>query len=255
MEVMIKLNNLLLFYGLDIPIPKLQVNIHQPTILEISYIGEEEMFNGIKYLTLNQESLLEKDETCLSSLQSNSISNYQLMNLLLEQKKEDKNLLSNILFLFFPECTDVIFTLDSINLLKDNGELFLSIDDTSYEILSDIIRNIMCLKKRNKEDIEYKAANAQAQAIIDKIMKGRKKVAEVKEKNENESKNIIERYSSILCVMMHKIPKEIGQLTLYQFYDLLERNHLKDNSNIDLSIRLAGGEVKQETENWEKAIH
>jgi hypothetical protein len=38
---------LALMCGTDLPIPELQVTLHQPTIKEISLIGEREFFTGI----------------------------------------------------------------------------------------------------------------------------------------------------------------------------------------------------------------
>ena len=39
--------NLALMTGIDIPVPELQISIHQPTIKEISMIGEQDFFTGI----------------------------------------------------------------------------------------------------------------------------------------------------------------------------------------------------------------
>ena len=40
------MDTLSLMTGIDIPIPELQAVIHQPTIEEISMIGEQEFFLG-----------------------------------------------------------------------------------------------------------------------------------------------------------------------------------------------------------------
>ena len=39
---------LALMTGVDIPIPELQATLHQPTIKEISYLGEKEFLIGIQ---------------------------------------------------------------------------------------------------------------------------------------------------------------------------------------------------------------
>jgi hypothetical protein len=38
--------------GVDIPIPELQVVLHQPTIKEISMVGEMDFFTGIQLLCI-----------------------------------------------------------------------------------------------------------------------------------------------------------------------------------------------------------
>ena len=41
---------LALMTGVDIPIPECQITLHQPTIKEISMIGEEDFFIGVQCL-------------------------------------------------------------------------------------------------------------------------------------------------------------------------------------------------------------
>ena len=43
---------LALITGVDIPIPECQLTIHQPTIKEISQLGETEFFQGIQFLCI-----------------------------------------------------------------------------------------------------------------------------------------------------------------------------------------------------------
>ena len=57
---------LALMCGIDIPIPELQLTIHQPSIKEIAFIGEADFFLGVQCLTINKNSLIE-DESLLST--------------------------------------------------------------------------------------------------------------------------------------------------------------------------------------------
>ena len=47
-----------LMTGTDIPIPELQTSLHQPTIKEISYIGETEYFEALQLLCFNKQVVL-----------------------------------------------------------------------------------------------------------------------------------------------------------------------------------------------------
>ena len=47
-------STLALMTGVDIPIPELQIALHQPTIKEISYIGESDFFIGVQLLAINK---------------------------------------------------------------------------------------------------------------------------------------------------------------------------------------------------------
>ena len=55
------LNDLLLLSGNDIPFIEAQVNIHQPSIKEIAYIGEESFFIGCEILNFTKDSLSMED--------------------------------------------------------------------------------------------------------------------------------------------------------------------------------------------------
>ena len=42
-------NDLIFLSGVDIPFPEAQIVLHQPTIKEISYIGEQAFYTGIEF--------------------------------------------------------------------------------------------------------------------------------------------------------------------------------------------------------------
>ena len=60
-------NELLLLSKNDIPFLEAQVNIHQPTISEISLIGEESFFSGCQFLNFSKSMLQTKDKTDLEN--------------------------------------------------------------------------------------------------------------------------------------------------------------------------------------------
>ena len=64
------LNDLLLISGNDIPFTSGCINIHQPTIKEIGYIGEEEFHIGTRFLLFDKNDLVLKDKSDLDN-QSN----------------------------------------------------------------------------------------------------------------------------------------------------------------------------------------
>ena len=61
-------NELLLMSGADIPFISAQVNIHQPTIYEISLIGEESFFSGCQFLNFNKNMIDAKDNLDLTQM-------------------------------------------------------------------------------------------------------------------------------------------------------------------------------------------
>ena len=97
--------NLALMCGTDIPVLELQTSIHQPTIKEISYIGEQNFFMGIQTLIVNK-NLFSQGNSLLEST-----TNFQIfMTIMKEQETKDKKeAVINLFQLIFPGY-QVIFT-------------------------------------------------------------------------------------------------------------------------------------------------
>ena len=85
-------NELGLMTGIDLLIDQLQIIIHQPTILEISMMGEKEFFSAIQFICIDKAKYQdEKDKILLEN-----INNFQLfMNIITDERmtKQKKNVL------------------------------------------------------------------------------------------------------------------------------------------------------------------
>ena len=96
------LNNLLLLAGNDIPFPQAQITIHQPTIKEIGYIGEEMFFTGIEYLKFSKDILTEEDRINLEQYDDFDI----LMSMVKQKNIEMQRIklsMQMVLGLIFPQ--------------------------------------------------------------------------------------------------------------------------------------------------------
>ena len=62
------INELALMTGIDIPFEEGHLVIHQPTMKEISYIGEEAFFSGCQLLNFSKNMLDEKDKISSEAL-------------------------------------------------------------------------------------------------------------------------------------------------------------------------------------------
>ena len=60
-------NELLLLSGNDIPIAKANLLLHQPTIKEIAYVGEEIFFSGCEFLRFSKNNLSIEDKSHLEN--------------------------------------------------------------------------------------------------------------------------------------------------------------------------------------------
>lgn len=242
---------LALMTGIDIPIPELQIAIHQPTMKEIAYMGEEDFFTAVHHICLDKEALIE-DKNLLESL-----SNFQVLMKVLEQSKDasvKKQALITLLSLLFPSHR-AMFTPNSIILSNTETSENILIDKDNFGILQSMIKEVCCVSNIFQgNNIVYNPANARAKEIADKIMRGRRKAAEAKGGDNFES--IFSRYISILTIGTSTMSfQDCAELTMYQLFDLVERYTLYTGWDIDLRVRLAGGDPKTEADNWMKNIH
>lgn len=237
---------LALMCGTDIPVPELQTIIHQPSIKEISYIGEQKFFVGLQSLTVNK-GLLQQGNSLLEST-----TNFQIfMTIMKEQETRDKkDAVMNFFQLIFPNA-QVIFTPMSILLNKEGQQII--IDENSFEILQGIIKEIFCVNSGPMDQATFNPADEKAKEIAEKLMRGRQRVAE--QKGETNS-SAFGRYLSILTIGLNAMPlSEAMNLTMYQLYDLVERYTLYLNWDLDIRTRLAGGKPDSKPDDWMKNIH
>lgn len=235
---------LALMTGVDIPIPELQVTVHQPTIKEISMIGEQDFFIGIQMLCIDKKMYIE-DENLLANT-----TNFQIFTAMLneQQMADKKQAVQQVLTLLFPQ-TKIIFTPRSI-LLNINQENII-IDEGNFEQLQDVLIQQFCLQGSGQE--QYNPKDKKAREIAQKLMKARQKVAKLKA-TEN-SGSMFTQYLSVLTIGTSLTLKDAMELTMYQLYDLIERYSMYLNWDIDIRSRMAGAKVDKPVENWMKQIH
>lgn len=235
--------------GIDIPVPDLHIVIHVPVIKEIALMGEQEFFMAVQYLCLEKESLVQ-DESILSSM-----SNFQVLMRVLEQSqdKTKKQAVTTLLKLLFPNYM-VILTKNSIILKQIDQDETILVDENNFSIFQCTLKKILCVNSIFQgENIIYNPANQRAQEIANKLMKGRRKVAEIKNKGSNDS--VLTRYVSILTVARVVSLEQCLQFNLFQLFDLMERYTAYIEWDTDLQVRLAGGTPDKPVESWMRDLH
>lgn len=235
--------------GIDIPIPELQLTIHVPVVRDIAFMGEQQFFLAVQYLCLEKESLIQ-DESLLSSL-----SNFQVLMKVLEQSqdKTKKTAIITLLKLLFPNYA-VLMTKNSIILKLIDGQDTVLIDDGNFDQFQAVLKEVLCVTSIFQgENIVYNPVNKKAKEIADKLMRGRRKVAEIKNKESNDS--VLTRYISILTVARVASLEQCLQCNLFQLFDLMERYTSYVEWDTDLQVRLAGGKPDKPVETWMRDLH
>lgn len=237
---------LALMAGSDIPIPECQLTLHQPTIKEISYMGEENFFKGVQCLCLHKTMFVE-DKDALSN-----INNFQIfMTMMMDKETVDKkNSVLQLLDILFPKYK-VMITPRSL-LFQGEGDSHM-VDGSNFEQMQEVIRVVFCANTGPMDQQAFNPANEQAREIAQKLMRGRQRVAAQKG---GSTQSAFSRYLSILTIGLNSMSLlELVNLTMYQMYDLLERYMLYMNWDINIRTRLAGGKPDSQPEDWMKDIH
>ena len=242
------MNQLALMTGVDIPIGELQITLHQPSIKEISLIGETEFFSGLSCLCIDKNTLSNQDKSLLGTS-----TNFQIFMAVMSspQEIEKKQQTLQVLMLLFPEYK-VFFTPLSLVISKDSETH--TIDDSNFSILQKILKSVFCLNGGRDGLPEYNPKGKRAQEIAEKLMRGRQRTAEEKAKNGGGS--MLAQYLSVITVGIQSMSLDRAMmLTVYQIYDLIERYSRYTNWDIDIKSRLAGAKMDSDPPNWMENIH
>ena len=207
---------LALMTGVNIPIEKCQLIIHQPSVEEISYLGEEDFFIGVQTLCISK-NMGQKVESVL-----------QLMGL-----------------------GKAAFTPRSLILTDYNNNSHI-IDESNFDALQDAIKLITCAKDGPMDQQAFNPADDRAREIAEKLMRGRARVAAQKGSSAGSA---FSRYLSVLSIVLNTTPLSLQKMTMFQLYDLMERYALWVNWDLDIRTRLAGGKPDSHPDDWMKNIH
>ena len=233
--------------GTDLPVPKCQLTIHQPSIKEIALIGEQDFFIGAQCLTINKSMFSGQDKGVLTDT-----NNFQIFMMVMNEKEaKDKKLATiQVLQLLLPTYKPM-FTPRSLILSSANGNI--TIDESNFEDLQYVLSMVFCTKNGPMDQQSFNPSGDKAREIAEKLMKGRARIAAEKGQT---NMSVFSQYLSILTVGLESMSlKELMDLTMFQLYDLIERYGLYINWDIDLRSRLAGGKPDKHPDDWMKNIH
>lgn len=240
------LDSLLLLSGNDIPFIEAQVNIHQPTIKEISLISEESFHIGCQFLIFSLDSLSEQDKISLGNKTDFEVF-MSIMNS--KEKVQYRSDALSVLTLLFPDY-EIKLTDKEIFLMSPKGPG--RINNFNFTEFKEIISDMFVLNDL-ADGKGYNPADAYAKKIAEKLNKAKQKIA--KEKGENIDKiAIFSRYVSILAVGEHKDMNSLMNLTVPQLKNEFQRYQLKYQNDIYLQARMAGAQDLEEVEDWMQAL-
>ena len=240
-----------LFAKNDIPFQEAQLILRQPSIVEIGYIGEKQFFRGCEYLAFSKDSLSVQDKNRLQEF-----SNFEILMTIMKNTNKAtttqiKQSIKAVFNLILPEYK-IDFLPMTIRIFKD-GQQHL-IDKQNFQIFRQIISQMFCLQVLRGESKAFNPAGKHALYIAKKIEEGRKKRAKIKGQGK-QGASLLGRYISILAVGQHKDINQLMQYSIYQLFDEFHRFKMKNDFDINVNIKLAGGKGSDEIINWMDNIH
>ena len=255
--MMSKIDALTLISGIDIPIPEIKVNIHQPTIREIAYVGERDFYHAASILRVDKEELaLREDMTAEDKSFLLSQTNFQVLMSMISGESPEAQLMKvkiiTFLTLLFPnhtlEIEDRMWFLNSID-----GKGMAIIDENNFEALQSVVGEILCLNKKGSE--EFNPADDKAREIAEKLKRARARTAAQRGEKSEQEDSILSRYISGLSIGTNSLDiNKILGLTLYQLFDQLERYGLYTAYDMSIKAKMAGASDVEDVD-WLKNIH
>ena len=241
------MDDLLFLSGNDIPFVEAQITIHQPTIKEIAYIGEEAFFTGCELINFSKNILSKEDKMNLENK-----TNFDILIAILKERnavmQKNRNCVEMVLALIFP-----YYTIDISNdciILKKDEEIHL-INNDNFESFKLIFNQMFSFSREDVRD--YNPSGELARKIAEKFQKRHQKLAELKQ--DRKKIDILSRYVSVLAVGEHKDINSLLNLSVYQLFDEFERFKLKMHYDVYLQAKMAGAKDLKEVEDWMKDIH
>ena len=243
------INELLLLSKNDIPFIEAQVNIHQPTISEISFISEESFHIGCQLLTFTKSLLSKKDKSNLANTSDFEIF-MSIMNS--PESAKQRECAVQVLTLLFP-LYQVLVQQDKIFL---SGEINTSINENNFKEFQEIIKVMFDMESsvESEHKVDYNPADKFAAKIAEKLKKRQDKLAE-KQAEDIKKVAIFSRYISILSVGERKDINDLMQYSVYQLKDEMKRFRLKDKFDMYVKAKMAGAQDLEEVDDWMKDIH
>ena len=237
------INELLLLSKKDIPFLEAQVNIHQPTIGEISIIGEESFFSGCQLLNFSKNILKDVDKVDLSDRSDFEV----FMSIMCSSEKQvHKNNALMVLALLFPNY-QIKCTPSELLLVNEKG--ISRINTTNFDAFKNILVSMFVLDDSSANG-GYNPVDGRAKKIAEKLQKAKKKA------NDGTKKvAILSRYVSILTVGENKDMNSFMEYTVFQLKDEFKRFQLKQSFDIHVKAKLAGAKDLDEVENWMDNVH
>lgn len=243
-------NTLLFFSKNDIPFEKAKLLIHNPTINELSLIGEEDFRIGTHVITESGKLLKSQGNSDLKDKDD-----FDIFIAILNNKEEhsSRDYVLSLFSILFPNYKFRVRETD-IQLLenKENG-LSGFIDRTNFTDFQEIITKMFLLESETGEG-SYNPADGMAAKIAEKFKKAKQRKQKAEDNGTNSKISVYKRYASILSIGLGLDVNLLLNYTVSQLEISFKRFVLLTQWDINIKARLAGASDIDEAEDWMKEL-
>ena len=238
-------DDLQLMTGIDIPVEGIGITIRQPTVKDISMLGETKYFIALQLFTMTKEEL---------HIESPEVTNWFILNETLKQKidgvRDTKTLILNFMQLFFK--SKINFGPRSLILMTNEG--ITNIEPEDFDNIQYVIGRVGGKSLLVPAEKAYKPLNKRAAQIAEKMKKSQKKLAEVKAREgkapEHTGEGFVARYMKTVAIGTSNSLEQINAMTLYQLNTLMQSYLSWEAYDIEVKSRLAGAKGDKDLVHW-----
>lgn len=241
-------SELLFLSGNDIPFPEGKITLHQPTLKEIAYIGENAFFQGLELLKFSKKSLGTQDKKELQQLSDF----YIIMSILMDKKSDIQDLSSNTEMILQLVLSNYEFQLlpQGIACCKPGTkEIVGGVTEDNFSAFKAILFKMFRTKDTSSEVAKYSPKGDMAKRIAEKFKKREQQLAKLNSSNKN-GISILAHYASVLAIGEQESIDVYMNYTVYQLFDQFQRFQLKLGWDSFVQARLAGSTKAEQPESW-----
>ena len=234
----------------EIPCVELGLTIHNPSIEEISMVGETSFFKGLRVLTFSKKDL----SGLLSEELLDDATDFSLLMFIIntQENAHFRKDVEKVFQLIFPNYQILIKT-DSILISDVEKKTMTFLREGNFAEFVEIIKVVFDLK--NQKDDEFNPANKATEKLIEQIKRGREKIKREKEAfKDKKDENVLANLVSIMSVGMGIDINVLKKYTVIQLLNAFERYQLKLASDRYFMAKVQGAEGLDEPEDWYKSL-
>lgn len=254
--------------GVDVPIPELQIALHQPTLKEIALVGEENFFRVIQlFNSCDPERFkeimtdgLEGQELAMQKhkIRTEYSNEWQIFCFQVSQSQLLEVSLKMFLMLLLPDIKNITFLQNPLIIqLTFNGEKqAVLLNERNFGIFKDTITFLFDTSSEDDKKEELNPIGEQAERIAAKMREAAEKRRKMNDtgNEEKEDSSALGTMASILATSDGLSINEVLELTFPQLIIQMNRTTLLKSYQTQITMGAFGGLKSEDIVQWQKTL-